>query len=236
MNFNNPKQLVIAITGPASSGKTTLINKVLSTLSKQKRVKLVPEGIRDLFTQYQEKYPTLESLFATKEGQEIYIQLSKDVTDEMQRRIREIHFDSLNEFDLVVLDRHPFDVLGFLLFNLHRLTQVNVSYDFISYLMLRVREVAPYIDYTFYINFPRTTFEEIANKQDNWATGGLSDPHRYSELLTIPGIIMQRVLFKGIYTLIYPERQHHFIEIGGDNLEERAQATINAISLLLLGR
>lgn len=228
------KPLMIAITGPASSGKTTLIDRVLETLSEKKKIKMIPEGIRQLFTQYQDTYPQLSDLFKSTEGQQIYIQLSKDISDEMNRRIKEAYHSS-DEYDLIILDRHPFDVLSFLLFNFHRLDRVNVSYDLISYIMLRVKEVAAYINYTFYINFPRQTFEALADKQETWASKGLADPYRYSELLTVPGIIMQRALFRGLYDLLYPDMSHHLIEIGGEDLEERAQAAINAISLLLLG-
>jgi len=230
---------IVAISGPAGVGKSSILKRV-SEAPEMGKVLVIDEAIREVFQNYQsEKVKSVSDLLdSSLEGSLLYLSLSAELAERIYSKLKEADERRL-EYDLILCDRHPLDILMFLVFNAGKITApVGVAY--LSSLTQKIVKASAFIDHIIYAEFPRKLLLEISKyeasaEKPEWLKSVLEDSFRYSELLTVWGILRQTATWIGVYRLVSNQVKAPVSFVRSQTREDLIEKILNLLSSIKTG-
>lgn len=149
--------MVISISGPSSTGKTTTVNKILSqkTLGGFDNIVVITETIRDLWAKEFSNYVSdVETMLNDKELTMKWTKaVSVEISNHIEKELSNIDLDK----NLVVLDRCCLDHFVYTITNTMKF---GITMDVLSTVLENFTRVDEKIDLMFYTEIPENDYFE----------------------------------------------------------------------------
>lgn len=158
--------MIISISGPSSTGKTTLINKIkkLGKLGDFKKIIVVNEVIRDMFQhEFLPKVGSMENMMKDKETVLQWIKkVGENTRNHIDKEIKKADSDALIILDRCIIDHFIYSIMHTTKFEipLHEFYQAIRTYQ----------PCNEKIDYIFLTNVPNDDFYDVDGiRPQDWA-------------------------------------------------------------------